>query len=122
MKNASTQRRGYRCCTAIESIASTYLPFFSARGRRRFFRTADRFLLLRTRGSKGGARRGGVSFDASKQTFRVSSAKVHLISSYSKSRILILNKWRQSTISRSEVVLVQSEIKARAHQISRRCR
>src|SRR5207244_1495929 len=35
--------------------------------------------------------------------------------------ILILNKWRQSTISRSEVVLIQSEIKARAHQISRRC-
>src|SRR5205809_3057065 len=76
---------------------------------------ADRFLLLCTRSGKGGARRGGVSFDASKQTFSVSSAKVNLVPSYSKSRMLILNKWRQSTISRSEVVLIQSEIKAPAH-------
>src|SRR5207245_4683068 len=55
------------------------------------------------------------------QTSSVSSAKVNLVPSYAKSRMLILNKWRQSTISRSEVVLIQSEIKARAHQISRRC-
>src|SRR5881392_3318571 len=82
---------------------------------------ADRFLLLCTRSGKGGARRGGVSFDASKQTFRVSSAKVHRVSSYSKRCRLILSKWRKSTISRSEVVLIQSDIKAPAHQISRRC-
>src|SRR5947208_13146863 len=77
--------------------------------------SADRFLLLCTRSGKGGARRGGVSFDASKQTFSVSSAKVNLVPSYSTSRMLILNKWHQSTISRTQVVLIRSEIKAPAH-------
>src|SRR6266516_5089826 len=78
---------------------------------------ANRFLLLRTRGTKGGACRDGVSFHPSNQTLHVIPAKFNHTSCSTNG--IILSERCEGTISSDRIALPQSKIKALAHQVSR---
>ena len=82
---------------------------------------ANRFLLLRTRDSKGDLRSGCISFHPSYRTLQVSSAKLHSTPACTKSILAQRTQCRQRVISGDSVALVQSEIKAQARRFSVIC-